>query len=145
FDPAGKRCVIVGAGGAARAVVLALAEGGARSVTVVGRSPERVTAAAALAGAVGGVGVPADASSADLIVNATPVGMEGVAGDGGGDLPIDADLLGPGQLVADLIYAPAVTPLLAAAKARGATTANGLGMLVHQAGLQFHLWTGAVA
>ena len=47
--------------------------------------------------------------------------------------------------MADLIYAPAVTPLLAAAKDRGAATVNGLGMLVHQAGLQFHLWTGAVA
>ena len=139
FDPAGRRCVILGAGGAARAVVVALAHAGAAQVVVVGRTPARAETAAALAGSVGRTGEHADAAGADLVVNATPVGMEGVGDEA---LPIEPGLLGPGQVVADLIYAPAVTPLLEAAKARGATTVNGLGMLVHQAGRQFHLWTG---
>jgi shikimate dehydrogenase len=62
----------------------------------------------------------------------------------GPDLPLDLDaaLLGSGQLVADLIYAPALTPLLAAARQCGARAVNGLGMLLHQAGRQFEAWTG---
>jgi len=137
----GKRCLVLGAGGAARAVVLALAQAGAKSVAVVARRPEQALAAAALAGAAGSTGQVADAGEADLVVNATPVGM---AGD---DLPfgLDPGLLGPGQFVADLIYAPAVTPLLAAARERGAATTNGLGMLVHQAARQFRAWTGQEA
>jgi shikimate dehydrogenase len=142
FDPAGRRCVILGAGGAARAVVLALAEAGAAEVVVVGRTPSRAEGTAALAGSLGRVGVAEDASEADLVVNATPVGMEGTTTSG---LPVDPRLLGGGQLVADLIYAPAVTAFLEAARARGAATVNGLGMLVHQAGRQFHLWTGNAA
>jgi shikimate dehydrogenase len=145
FEPDGKRCVIVGAGGAARSVVLALADAGAAAVVVVGRTPSRAEETAALAGAVGRVGVVADGRDADLIVNATPIGMHGVIGIGSETMPFDPDLVGPGQLVADLIYAPAVTPLLAAAAERGAATVNGLGMLVHQAGRQFTLWTGQPA
>lgn len=137
FDPAGKRCVVLGAGGAARAVVLALADAGAASVTVVGRTPERAAAAAALAGGRGRVGEAAEAAEADLVVNATPVGM---AGDP--SLPLDAGLLGPGQVVADLVYHPLATPLLEAARSRGAMAVNGLGMLIHQAALAFRLWTG---
>jgi shikimate dehydrogenase len=77
-----------------------------------------------------------------LIVNATPVGM--AAGDG---LPfgLDGARLHRGQFVADLIYAPATTPLLAAARARGAGTANGLGTLIHQAARQVAIWTGRPA
>ena len=133
FDPAGKRCLVVGAGGAARAVVLALADAGA-SVAVVGRTPERVAACAALGGRVGS---PEEAGDADLIVNATPVGM----GDDTG-LPVDPAMLGPGQMVADLVYHPLQTPLLAEARARGAVAVNGLGMLIHQAAHAFRLWTG---
>jgi shikimate dehydrogenase len=55
---------------------------------------------------------------------------------------LDDSRLGPGQLVVDLIYAPAVTPLLEKARQRGAQAVNGLGMLIHQAALQFRLWTG---
>jgi shikimate dehydrogenase len=142
FDPAGTCCMVVGAGGAARAVVAALAHAGATEIVVVGRTPARVAAAAALAGPAGNVGVPAQAAGADLVVNATPLGM---AGRDESELPIDPQLLGAGQVVADLVYAPAVTPFLAAARERGATTVNGLGMLVHQAARQFHLWTGNVA
>nr|MBA2624613.1 shikimate dehydrogenase [Acidimicrobiia bacterium] len=80
-----------------------------------------------------------EADRAELIIDATPVGM---AGHPRGP-PIDADRLGPGQLVVDLVYEPASTPLLDAARSRGTTTANGLGMLLHQAALALRLWTGA--
>lgn len=138
FDPEGRRCLVAGAGGAARAVVLALAEAGAAEVVVVGRTPARVAAAAALAGAAGRPGVPEAAAGADLVVNATPLGMGGDPGTA-----VDAALLGPGQLVVDLVYHPLVTPLVAAARERGASATNGLGMLVHQAAHAFRIWTGA--
>jgi len=157
FDPAGRRCLVVGAGGAARAVVKALAAAGAGEVVVVNRTAGRAEAAAALAGAVGRVGVIAEAADADLVVNATPVGMTGVSPAGAkvvsidgrssadaGDVAsvVDPAHLGPGQLVVDLVYHPPVTPLLAAARARGATGVSGLGMLIHQAAHAVRLWTG---
>ena len=137
FDPAGRRCLVVGAGGAARAVVCALAGAGAAEITVVNRTAEHATAAAALAGAAGRVGVAADAAEADLIVNATPLGMPTAEG-----LPVDPATLGAGQLVVDLVYHPAVTPLVDAARARGAAATNGLGMIIHQAAHTIRLWTG---
>jgi shikimate dehydrogenase len=140
FDPAGTRCAVVGAGGAARAVVLALGRAGAAEVNVVNRTAERAVAAAALAGSVGRVGDPTTIATADLVVNATSVGM----GDDGA-VPFDPSLLADGQVVADLVYRPLVTPLLAAAEARGIRATNGLGMLVHQAAAQFEDWTGVPA
>src|SRR5664279_4409847 len=77
FDPAGRRCLVIGAGGAARAVVAALADAKADEVVVVNRSADRGASAAALAGAVGRVGVAGDAARCDLVVNATPLGMGG--------------------------------------------------------------------
>ncbi len=142
FDPAGRVCAVVGAGGAARAVVHALAGAGASEVVVVNRTPARADAAAALARGVGRTGVAADAGRADLVVNATPLGL---AGGGSGELAVDPGLLGPGQLVVDLIPNPAVTPLMRAARERGARVAGGLGMLVHQGALAFELWTGRPA
>ncbi|HEV3400421.1 MAG TPA: shikimate dehydrogenase [Acidimicrobiales bacterium] len=142
FDPGGRRCLVVGAGGAARAVIRALAETGATEVVVVNRSPDRAEAAAALAGPVGRVGSPGDAAGADLVVNATPVGM-GLSGPPGEEeLPLDPSDLGPGQMVVDLIYHPPLTRFVELARARGATAVNGLGMLVHQAARAFRLWTG---
>lgn len=138
FDPSGARAVVLGAGGAARAVVLALAEAGAMQVTVVARRPDQAATAAALAGRAGRAGEVAEASDAGLVVNATPVGMEG----GPTGAPIDPSFLGPGQLVADLVYHPLVTPLLRCARERGAATLGGVGMLVHQAARTFSLWTG---
>jgi shikimate dehydrogenase len=142
FDPAGRRCLVLGSGGAARAVVLALAGAGAAGVVVAARTPGRARQAAALAGPVGRVGDVAEAGEAEVVVNATPVGMAG-----GPEAPLalplglDPGLLGPGQVVVDLVYRPAVTPLVAAARARGAMAANGLGMLVNQAARQFRMWT----
>jgi shikimate dehydrogenase len=138
---AGRRCAVLGAGGAARAVIRALAGAGAAEVAVVNRTPERAEAAAALAGAVGRV-APADAvADADMVVNATSVGMGAAEGDAG-PLPVAAELLGPGQVVVDLVYLPLRTPLLAAAAARGAHPVDGLGMLVHQAAIAVEHWTG---
>jgi shikimate dehydrogenase len=138
FEPAGCRCVVVGAGGAGRAVVRALAAAGAAAITVVNRTPDRAAAAAALAGAAGRVGVTTDAAEADLVVNATPLGMWG----GDAELPLDPATLGAGQLLVDLVYHPAVTPLVEAARARGAAATNGLGMLIHQAAHAIRIWTG---
>jgi shikimate dehydrogenase len=162
FEPGGRRCVVVGAGGAARAAVLALAGSGAADVAVVNRTESRAVRAAALAGPAGRVGTVADVATADLVVNATPVGMAGLAApvvalvpgveadadgrpptvDPADDLPFDPDLLSPGQLLVDMIYNPFTTPLLGAARARGVVAVNGLGMLIHQAAHAFRHWTG---
>jgi shikimate dehydrogenase len=182
FEPRGKKCLVVGAGGAARAVILALAEAGATDVIVVNRTESRANAAAALAGPVGRVGHPEEAATVDLVVNATPTGMglplapvqregrgsgakagagagvgvgagvgadpgAGPGADPGADagndaFPVDPEYLLPGQVVVDLVYHPATTPWLRAARARGAVTHNGLGMLVHQAAVQLRSWTG---
>ena len=142
FEPGGRRCLVVGAGGAARAVIRALADAGAAEVVVVNRTPARAEAAAALAGAPGRVGSPADAAGADLVVNATPLGM-GLSGPPDEEeLPLDPSHIGAGQLVVDLIYHPPLTRFLELVRARGATAVNGLGMLVHQAARAFRLWTG---
>jgi shikimate dehydrogenase len=144
WSPEGKRCLVLGAGGSARAVVLALGAAGAKRVEVVARRPEQGQEVASLAGEAGVVAMVDAADAADLIVNATPVGMAGVPVDAGGELPfgLEPKRLGPGQLVVDLIYAPATTQLLASARERGAGTCNGLGMLVHQAARQLTIWTG---
>ena len=86
--------------------------------------------------------VPPVLGEADLVVNASSVGM---GRPGPTDLPIDPDVLHAGQVVADLIYQPLVTPLLAAARQRGAVAVNGVAMLVHQAALAFELWTDVAA
>ncbi|HEX4865336.1 MAG TPA: shikimate dehydrogenase [Acidimicrobiales bacterium] len=148
FDPAGKRCLVLGTGGAGRSVILSLADAGAASVEVVGRRPEQVASGVELAGP-SGAAVDLDGSSlekaveaADLVVNATPVGM--TAGDG---LPFGlvGDWFRADQVVVDLIYLPATTPLISAARERGALASNGLGMLIHQAARQIGIWTGRVA
>ncbi|HLM95332.1 MAG TPA: shikimate dehydrogenase [Acidimicrobiales bacterium] len=142
FDPRGKRCLVIGAGGAARAVTVALAEAGAAEVVVVNRSAPRAERAVALAGSVGRVGSGADVTGAELVVQATPVGMDRADGTESGRLPLDPDALHAGQVVVDLVYHPAVTPLLRAAQSRGARAVGGLGMLVHQAALSLERWTG---
>jgi shikimate dehydrogenase len=142
FDPAGRICLVVGAGGAARAVVHALAQAGAREVMVANRSPERAKAAAALAGDVGRAASADEVVRADLVVNATPLGLAGSAPE---ELPVNRALLGPGQLVLDLVPNPAITPLMQAAREAGCQTAGGLGMLVHQGALAFERWTGRPA
>jgi shikimate dehydrogenase len=124
--------VVLGAGGAARAVVFGLMERGVRRIHVVNRSLERATA---LRQRFGDRVVPSgwDARNdllvgAGLLVNTTTLGMAGQP-------PLDIDLkrLAAAAVVADIVYAPLVTPLLAAGRARGLRTVDGLGMLLHQA------------
>jgi shikimate dehydrogenase len=140
FAPAGRACAVLGAGGAARGVVLALARAGAREVVVVNRTEARGAQAVALAGDAGRLGDLDDLAGVDLIVQATPVGM----GDDA-TLPLDPSWLRPDQVVADLIYQPEATPLVVAARERGLVAVGGLGMLVHQAGLQFERVTSEPA
>ena len=136
FEAAGRRAVVLGAGGAARAIVLALARADASEVIVLNRTADKATAAAALAESRGRVGDASEISGADLVVNATSVGM------GDGAMPFAPDQLGPDQVLADIVYHPSPTPLLAAGRQRGVTAVDGLGMLVHQAAHAFRLWTG---
>jgi len=140
--PDGLRCVVFGAGGAARSVVHALGAAGAAEVAVVNRTRARAEAAAALAGAVGRVGDLADVSAADLVVNATSVGMGAVPDDRSSSV-VGPDHLHAGQTVVDLVYVPIETPLLRLAAEAGARPVDGIGMLVHQAALAVELWTGA--
>ena len=127
-----QSAVVLGAGGAARAVVFGLIERGMRCVHVVNRTPER---AAALRQRFGDRVAPAGwdrrndlLAEAGLLVNTTTLGMAGQP-------PLEIDLGRPAAqaVVADIVYAPLVTPLLAAAQARGLRTVDGLGMLLHQA------------
>lgn len=165
FDPDGRRCGVVGAGAAARAVVLALAEAGAKEVLVVNRTPAGAFRAAGLAGRTGRVARPQELDAADLVVQATAFGMAvaaagGPSGAGKGARPAapegapaarawpagaDPSRLGSGQVAVDLVYAPRETAWLQEAARCGATTRNGLGMLVHQAALQVERWTGQAA
>jgi 3-dehydroquinate dehydratase/shikimate dehydrogenase len=135
---AGRRATVIGAGGAARSVVMALRERGA-VVTIVARRPEQAADLAARAGVSWGPWPPA-AGSWDLLVNATPVGTA----PHHDELPVDAAQL-DGKLVYDLVYNPPRTRLLAAAAAHGCETIGGLDMLVAQAAAQFTWWTGATA
>jgi shikimate dehydrogenase len=141
IDVAGRDALVLGGGGAARAVARALAGQGAH-VEVAARRATAATEAAAL-----GHGTTVDwndraaaASAADIVVNATPVGMSGDP-----TLPLPEHVLGPGRVVVELVYEPIETPLLAAARTRGAQTVSGLGMLVHQAALQVEIWSGETA
>lgn len=133
-DPAGAACMVLGAGGAARSIVVALGLAGAASVSVVNRSPERGKEAAACS-AVGRLGIPADAVSCNIIVNATPLGMGDAA-----ETPLEADNIPSGAFVLDAVYAPLHTRFLRDAADRGAVPVDGLWMLVHQAVLQQAEW-----
>lgn len=134
-EPEGARVVVLGAGGAARAIVDALGRAGVADVAIVNRNHERAVEAAGLApvARVGGLG---DVADAQLLVNATSVGMGSQAS------PVDAAVLHSGLCVADIVYHPLDTALLRAAAGAGARTVDGLGMLVHQAVRQQLLWTG---
>ena len=135
--------VVLGAGGAARAVVLALADQGAKEIRLINRTPDKAEAMAAEFGAPVKA-VPweqrhAALGGAALLVNTTSQGMHG-------NLPLDLDMsaLPATALVSDIIYVPLETPLLQAAKARGNPTVGGLGMLLHQARPAFEAWFGVL-
>lgn len=141
-DPADRRCLVLGAGGAARAIAHALGRAHAEVVVVVARRLEAASSAASLAPNGRGASFEAlddEARVAEVVVNATPLGMNGEPP------PFDVAVLSDGAVVADTVYHPAETPLLAAARARGLQCIGGLGMLVHQAALSFQAFTGVDA
>jgi shikimate dehydrogenase len=146
WSSAAGPAVILGAGGAARAVGVALLEAGVPALRLTNRTPERALALARELAAFGAsvepvpwTERPAALSGAALLVNATSLGMTGQP-----PLELRLDRLPAEAVVADLVYVPLETPLLAAARARGHTTVEGLGMLLHQAVPGFAHWGGVV-
>jgi shikimate dehydrogenase len=139
LDLAGRPVAVVGAGGAARAVLFALSRAGVGRVTLLNRTPLKGAALLARFGLKGdALPLTARLPAAALLVNASVLGMTGQP-------PLDLDLapLAEDAIVYDIVYAPLVTPLLAAAQARGLETVDGLEMLVGQAALAFELFFGA--
>ena len=133
--------VLLGAGGAARAVAVALLDAGAPEVRLLNRTPDR---ARALAGALGGpihavewADRAAALDGAALLVNTTSLGMQGQP-----PLVLALDALPRTALVTDVVYTPLITALLAVARARGNPVVDGLGMLLHQARPGFRAWFG---
>lgn len=136
-----KRVLLVGAGGAARAVAYALREKGA-SLHIVNRTPERAAALAAALGASSGtLGDAHDLGRFDIVVNCSAAGMK----EYGAASPIPAQAISPTLVVMDIVYKPVATELVAAARRAGATTVHGGRMLLHQALRQFELYTGRAA
>lgn len=146
--PASMRALMIGAGGAARAVIWTLLSGGLQ-VDVLNRDQGRAERLVAAFDPAGGRAraVRSALSSYDLIVNTTSVGMAGGPDPDGLPLVTRAELASarPGCAVVDLVYRPSVTPLLAAAAELGLRTENGVTMLVGQGARSFTLWTGGEA
>lgn len=149
-EPAGKNFLILGAGGAARAIAVESALAGAASITIVNRDvargealrdiiAEHTSATATFIPWVGEAVVP---EGTDIVVNATSIGLFPNAD---ARVPLDVTSLRAGQVVADVIHNPPVTHLLTDAAARGCTTLDGRGMLVNQARVNMRLWTGVDA
>lgn len=146
LDPAGKNVVLLGAGGAARAIAVELGLAGAAQITIVNRDAERgqqladliserVKVSALFIPWSGDYEVPADTH---VLVNATTIGM----GNPDARVPLAIATLNPPLIVADVVFNPPWTRLLRDAKTRGCTTLDGLGMLVNQAAINFRTWTG---
>jgi len=147
IDAAGTHAVVLGAGGAARAVAVELALAGARQITIVNRSWERgetlvrllsekTPAQAEFISWQGAYRVP---EGADLLINATSIGLFPNVEEAPA---LDYDSITPGMVVCDVIPNPPRTPFLRHAVAHGATTLDGLGMLVYQGAIAFKMWTG---
>ena len=148
-DPAQKRIVVLGAGGAARAIAVELGLAGAAHIAIVNRSAQRGQGLvdllnqhqpdiATLTLWQGDYEVPEDT---EIVINATSIGL----GDSTARVPVKVDTLLPAMIVADVIFNPPQTRLLRDAAARGCRTLDGLGMLVNQAVIGFHIWTGVDA
>ena len=138
-DWSGAHVAVIGAGGAARAILFALAKLEVRHVTILNRNPEK--AAALLNGfAITGEALPLDAPlpPVDLLVNASSLGMTGKP-----PLRLDLETLSPHAIVYDVVYAPLETPLLLGARARKLRTIDGLDMLIGQAAEAFTRFFGA--
>lgn len=151
FEPAGKRVVILGAGGGARSVAASLCLAKVASVTVVNRTMDRAEALVEMIAtrfadcsaqvlAMDDAAVAKAVSQSDLVVNAVPAGVDE-------DVPVPDAIqsVGKKQLVFDLVYKPEESPVLAAARKKGAACQNGLGMLVYQGASAFEIFTGRSA
>jgi len=146
--PKGKTFLMVGSGGAARAVCFNLALAGAGTIVLhdidrakaekLGRDVRSATAAKVIV--LEASGLRSSAPDADCIINATPLGLKK-----DDPLPLSPDLIRKGQLVCDLVYNPPDTPLLRTARSRGAKTLRGIGMLLYQGVIAFEIWTGKKA
>jgi shikimate dehydrogenase len=145
-DPAGKQVVILGAGGAARAIAVELGLAGVSDITIVNRHAprgeelvgilrDRVKIQAQFALWQGEFELPAET---DILINATSIGL----GDSQAHVPVAAGSLRPELIVADVVFNPPETSLLRTAAERGCRTLDGLGMLVNQAVIGFKIWTG---
>jgi shikimate dehydrogenase len=133
---AGRHALLMGAGGAAQGVVLALREAALATLVIANRTPAKAEALAARYPGVTGCGYEALAGRRfDLIINATSAGLAGQAP------PLPGSIFAPGALAYDMVYGRD-TPFLAAARAAGARACDGLGMLVEQAAESFFLWRG---
>jgi len=155
-EPRGRTALIIGAGGAARAVAVALARVGAARITVTNRTHERAVRLAADLTALGvqAQALPWDAltgrtpeaeaavTASELIIQTTTLGMHPRTDTAP---PLPAAWFGPHHTACDLVYNPRETECLAAARARGARVVDGLGMLLHQGAASFELWTGRAA
>ncbi len=145
-DPAGKNFVVLGAGGAARAIAVELALAGVARMLVVNRGESRGTELANLVQSK--IGVPAQyvkwegdyevPPETDVIINATSIGL----GDAEARVPLATGTLESDMVVADVIFNPPETRLIRDARGRGCTVLDGLGMLVNQAVIAFRIWTG---
>lgn len=146
WSPRDARVVLLGAGGAAKSVALALSGAGVARLEIVNRTRARAARLARTLPGRARVANPRGAGDwrvllrgADLLINATSLGLRGEPS------PVPAPALHPALRVADLIYNPPVTSLLAAARRAGCRVVNGEGMLVHQGALSFERWTGRPA
>lgn len=149
FEPGGQRVVLLGAGGAARAVSFVMVQAGISSLAIfdlVGSKAGKLAAdlvpvagCPVAAGDMASSSLPVAMAEADLLVNASPVGM---FPNHDAPPPVDPRQLGEDALVYDLVYNPSRTKLISEAEARGCRVLGGSGMLVCQGALAFELWTG---
>ncbi len=148
--PEGKRCLILGAGGAARAIGMKLAQSGAAHIEIRNRTPEKADSLARFireklpaADASGGglADLPSAAADRDIIVNTTSQGMRGEP-EREKAMPIPEDAIPSGCICTDAVYNPVDTPFLKAARRRGAKTVSGVGWFVNQGAAAWNLWTG---
>ena len=143
----GKKVLIIGSGGSARSIIYSLSKAGVGEIAVINRTKKKALDAIELAGPVARYieedKISEVAAEADLVVNATPIGMS----DAGTTtkFPIEPNLFSEGQLAVDLIYHPLSTPWMEALKNRKVEVYGGLSMLIFQAAKAFKLWTGQEA
>jgi shikimate dehydrogenase len=148
FTPKGKQIVIIGSGGAARAVGFCLALAGVKKISLTDLVEEKALALVTditdktgrLVEYISHESLGASVVEADCVINATPLGLKNTD-----SLPVDAEYIRKEHLVCDLVYNPAETRFLKTAKARGAKRLPGIGMLLFQGVIAFEIWTGKKA